>query len=304
VFSFLVYVLTMGGISGLIALGLNFQAGVSGLLNFGFVAFVGVGGYGAGIAASHGWPLPVGLALGLGAAALLAVAVARLGRNLGTDYWGIATLAVAEIVRTVALNEQWLTGGAQGISGLPPLFHLRGIHADLAFLGLVACCVVIAVTAFNRLTSGRFGRALRLLREEPQMAESFGYRLLNLKMTACVAGAMAGALGGALMAYYISFIGPDSMLAPETFVLWTMVMVGGLGNNFGTVLGAITVSIIFAAVPFLKDLIGMGSDMAGSLRLGLVGVMLLACLIWRPQGLIRERVGMPADTRLPEASRS
>lgn len=289
-FSFLIHVLTVGGIGALLALGLNFQAGIAGLLNFGFVAFVGVGAYGVGIAASHGWPIPVGVALGLAAAALLAAGIARLGRNLGADYWGIATLAVAEIVRTVALNESWLTGGAQGLGGLPPLFRLRGVEGDLAYLALVAVCVVIAVFAFMRLTSGRFGRGLRLMREEPQMAESFGYRLLTLKTTACVAGALAAALGGALMACYISFVGPDTLLASETFVLWTMVMVGGLGNSLGAVLGAVTVSIIFAGVPFLKDWIGIGSDLAGSLRLGLVGIMLLACLMWRPDGLLKERI--------------
>ncbi|KAB7559705.1 branched-chain amino acid ABC transporter permease, partial [Verminephrobacter sp. Larva24] len=111
-FDFLTYLLTIGGIYAIMALGLNIQAGYGGLLNFGHIAFAGIGAYATGIAHVRGWPVPAGMALGMALATALGWCIGRLGRKLAADYWGIATLAVAEILRTVALNEDWLTGGA------------------------------------------------------------------------------------------------------------------------------------------------------------------------------------------------
>jgi branched-chain amino acid transport system permease protein len=88
----------------------------------------------------------------------------------------------------------------------------------------------------------------------------------------------------------MSFVGPDYMLASETFVIWTMVMIGGLGNNLGVVLGALLVEAIYSAVPFAKDYLNISSDIAGAVRLGTIGVVLLACLLVRPGGLLPEKV--------------
>lgn len=121
-FDFLISSLTFGAIFALMALGLNLQAGLAGLLNFGHIAFAGIGAYGTGIAVHIGWHPGLGAAAGVAVAMALGWCVARLGKQLAADYWGIATLAIAEIIRTVATNELWLTNGAQGISGIPALF--------------------------------------------------------------------------------------------------------------------------------------------------------------------------------------
>ncbi|WP_199272122.1 branched-chain amino acid ABC transporter permease [Paraburkholderia acidiphila] len=290
-YSFLLHVATLSCIYALLALGLNLQAGFAGLLNFGFVAFAGVGAYASAITASLGYPVPIGMLIGVVAAMLVGFAMARLGRNLASDYWAIATLAVAELVRTVALNENWLTGGAQGISGVPALLRTAaGVQSDLAFFALALAMVVIAFLACMRLTRGRFGRAIRLMREEPALATSLGYQLVPLKVKATVTGAAIASVGGSLLAHYMSFVGPDYMLASETFVIWTMVMIGGLGNNLGVVLGAVLVEAIYSAVPFVKDYLDISSDIAGAVRLGTIGVILLACLLARPRGLIPERI--------------
>jgi branched-chain amino acid transport system permease protein len=276
----------------MIGLGLNLQAGYAGLVNFGFVAFVGLGAYAAGIATNAGWPIALGVLAGVASAAFLAVLMSRLGRNLSADYWGIATLALAEILRTVALNESELTGGAQGIGGINgPFTRLSTRHADAAFLTLAVVCLTLCFIASKRLSSGRFGRALKVMREQPALATCFGYNLIHLKTQASVAAAIPAALAGALLTYYTSFVGPDSMLASETFLIWTLVMIGGLGNGLGVICGAIVVQIVYSSVPFLKDILGIGSDLAGAMRLGIVGVLLLACLIWRPRGLVPERLG-------------
>lgn len=290
-FEFFVSTLTVAGIYALMALGLNLQAGYSGLLNFGHIAFAGIGAYATGIAIQSGLPALAGAAAGVAVAMALGWCIARLGRQLGSDYWGIATLAIAEILRTVATNEGWLTGGANGISAIPALFaDWPRPWSALGFMGLVLCAVGVCAWLCRRLGNGRFGRALRLMREEPQLAACMGYNLRSLKSRAIMSGAALTALAGSLYAHYMSFAGPDYMLASETFLLWTMLMIGGLGNTAGVLVGVVLVQAAYALVPFAKDIFGFNSDIAGALRLGLIGVILLACLLWRSEGLVPEKL--------------
>jgi branched-chain amino acid transport system permease protein len=292
--SFLLHVATLGCIYALMALGLNLQAGFAGLLNFGFIAFAGIGAYATAIVTGLGYPVLAGMLTGAVLAALVGMLMARLGRALASDYWAIATLAVAELVRTIALNENWLTGGAQGMSGIPALFaSASGASGDRAFFICALLLVGGAYAICTRLSRGRFGRALRLMREEPALASSLGYRLVPLKMQATVAGGVVTSIAGSLLAHYMSFVGPDYMLASETFVVWTMVMIGGLGNSRGVILGAFLVEAVYNAVPFAKDYLNIDSDLAGAVRLGAIGLILLGCLLWRPGGLLPERLWRP-----------
>jgi len=288
---FIVSSFTVAGIYALMALGLNLQAGVAGLLNFGHIAFAGLGAYATGIAIQAGWHPLAGAAFGVIAAMALGWCVARLGRQLGSDYWGIATLAIAEILRTIATNEGWLTGGAQGIAAIASPFDAWPRPWDaLGFLCAVLLAVALAAWACKRLADGRFGRALRLMREEPQLARCMGYDLRSLRTRSIMAGAALTAIAGSLYAHYMSFVGPDYMLAAETFLLWTMLMIGGLGNTAGVLVGVVLVQAAYAAVPFAKDHFHLGTDVSGALRLGLIGLILLACLLWRSEGLVPERL--------------
>lgn len=290
-FDFLLSTVTVAGIYALMALGLNLQAGYSGLLNFGHIAFAGIGAYATGIAINAGWSGFSGAAIGMLVAMALGWCIARLGRNLASDYWGIATLAVAEILRMVATNEVWLTEGAQGISGIHSLFDgLPRPWNSIAFLALVLAAVALFAWACRRVGNGRFGRALRLMREEPQLAACMGYNLRSLKTRAIMAGGAVAALAGSLYAHYMSFVGPDYMLAAETFWLWTMLMIGGLGNTAGVLVGVVVVQAAYSLVPFAKDALGFSSDLSGALRLGLIGAILLGSLLWRSQGLVPEKV--------------
>lgn len=290
-FDFLVSSLTIAGIYALMALGLNLQAGYAGLLNFGHIAFAGLGAYAAGIGFSLGWGILPSLAMGIAAAMLLGLFIASIGRKLAADYWGIATLAVAEILRTIATNEGWLTGGANGISAIPALFDgLARPWDSVAFLALVAAILAVCAVVCSRLGNGRFGRALRLMREEPQLATCMGYDLRSLKTRAIMSGAAIAALGGFLYAHYMSFAGPEYMLASETFLLWTMLMIGGLGNTAGVLVGVVVVQAAYVFVPFIKDWLSLSSDVSGAVRLGLIGTILLLCLMWRSEGLVPEKL--------------
>lgn len=291
-FDFTLHVITMVAIYGLLALSLNFQLGFGGLVNFGQIALFGCGAYGTGIAFMHQFGPLAGILLGCAFVSMLALFFARLGRSLGADYWGIATLSIGEILRTVATNEDWLTGGAQGIGGIPHLFSglARGT-SQMLMLALILLVLAASWFALHRVTESKFGLSLRLLREEPQLAASLGYDLDGLRRRIMLVGAIPAALAGSLFAHYISFVGPDQMFSSETFVIWTMVIIGGMGNHAGAIIGAILIQTLFAMVPFAKDWIGLSSEYVAALRLLLIGGGLLGFLLWRPQGLIPERVG-------------
>ncbi len=290
-FDFFISSLTIAGIYALMALGLNLQAGYAGLLNFGHIAFAGLGAYSTGIFIREGLGAFPGALFGVIVAMALAWCIARLGRELAADYWAIVTLAIAEILRTFATNEDWLTEGAQGIGNLPSLFDSWPRPYDsIAFLVFVLLAVAVAAWLCTRLGNGRLGRALRVMREQPKLAACMGYDLVALRTRSLMSAAALTALGGSLYAHYMSFVGPDYMVAAETFLLWTMIMIGGLGNTAGVLLGVLLVQGAYTLVPFVKDLFGFGTDVAGALRLGLIGFILLACLLWRSEGLLPEKV--------------
>lgn len=290
-FEFIVATLTVAGIYGIMALGLNFQAGYAGLLNFGHIAFAGLGAYATAITMQAGGSPLLGMAIGVIAAVALGAGIARLGRQLGADYWGIATLAIAEILRTVATNEGWLTGGANGISPIPMLFDsLPRPYDTLAFLALVLAILAAFTWLTKRLADGRFGRALRVMREEPKLAACFGYNLRSLKSRAVMTSAAVTAVAGSLYAHFMSFTGPDYLLSSETFALWTILMIGGIGNVWGVLAGTAIVQGAYTLVPFAKDYLHFGSDSAGALRLGVIGLILLVCLMWRSEGLVPEKL--------------
>ncbi|AUH02313.1 branched-chain amino acid ABC transporter permease [Pectobacteriaceae bacterium CE70] len=290
-FDFLLHIITIAGIYALVALSLNIQAGYAGLLNFGHIAFVGIGAYAAGIGAQLGIPFVLSGAIGIGLAMLSGAGMAVLGRQLAADYWGIATLAVAEIIRIVIINENELTGGAQGIGNIAAPWSSGSQQSDSIIFAIVILLVLLLVTLLSlQIGKSRFGRALRLMREQPQLATCMGYHLQWLKCQTLMCSAAIGALAGILLAWYTSYVSPDYLLSSETFLIWSMVMIGGIGNVAGVLIGVLVVESLYNFIPFAKDMFHISSDITGALRLGMVGVILLGCLLGRAGGLLPERL--------------
>jgi branched-chain amino acid transport system permease protein len=291
VLDFLLYVVTVAAIYSLFSLSLNLQAGVTGLLNFGHVAFFGIGAYSSGIVALNGGGWVLGIVVGIVVSSLLGVAIGRLGRTLAADYWAIVTLAVAECLRLIITNESALTGGPQGISGIAgPFSALSGVGAALTWLVLCAALAAAAYLVSETLTRMQFGRVLRLLREEPMLAASLGHDVTRQKMRVLAVAAPIAAVGGSVYTLYISYIGPNQMLPIETFLVFTMLIIGGIGNNRGAVLGALLIQVIYAGSRFLKDIFPIPDQSASSVRLLIVGLVLTAFLMTRPQGLLAEKL--------------
>jgi branched-chain amino acid transport system permease protein len=291
VLEFLLGVAVLAALYGVLSVSLNLQAGVTGLLDFGLVAFFGIGAYATGIASIHDVPWELGVLIGAALAAVLGAAVGALGRTLGAEYWAIATLAVAELLRLVALNSDGLTRGAQGITSVQPFFPGLGPTArDLAWL--VIAVALLAVCAFIswRVTETQFGRVLRLIREREDQAAALGHNVVGAKVRVMALSGVMAALMGSLYTHYITFIGPQQMAPFATFLVWTMVVVGGFGSLTGVVAGAFLVQLLYELTRFIDDVTNISAESAGGIRILVVGAALLGFLFFRPAGLVPERL--------------
>ncbi|UWR31925.1 branched-chain amino acid ABC transporter permease (plasmid) [Sulfitobacter sp. W002] len=290
-FDFLIHVASGACLYGILALALNLQTGFTGLVNFGLIALFGCSTYGAALGYALGWGPIAGLSMGIIFAVLVGLFFARIGRNMTEDYWGIATLSLAEIMRLVLTNQQGITGGAQGVSGLPVTFAGLRPYDEVARLVLYAALLIFCLLLSQRILRSGFGLSMKLMREEPQLARAPGYDLANIRRIVMIISGIMCAVVGFLYAHYLTFVGPEQLFAPETFLIWSMVIIGGITNNWGVVAGAILMQFALAYVPFIKDWLDMPTDFVAATRSIIVGGGILAFLIWRPKGLFPERIG-------------
>ena len=290
-FEFLLGVAVVATLYGILAISLDLQAGVTGLLNFGLVAFFGLGAYATGIASIHGYSWVLAILVGMALAALAGAAVGLLGRTLASDYWAIATLALAELLRLVTLNSDSLTRGAQGITTVRPFFpELGPTQRDLAWLALGLVVLALCLLIARRITETQFGRALRLLREREPLAAALGHNVVSAKVRVMALSAPMAALAGSLYTHYFTFIGPQQLAPFGTYLVWTMVVVGGLGSARGVIAGAFLVELLYEVTRFIDDITGISPESAGGIRILVVGAALLFFLFFRPAGLIPERL--------------
>lgn len=294
---FILSIALLAAVYGIYALSLNLQVGVTGMLNFGQVAFVGIGAYSVAILDSHGVHWSIGFLVGALLAGTAGALLGRLGRNLASDYWAIATLALAEVVRLIALNEDGLTGGAQGLAGVTGLWtSLSGSARTLATLATALVLLAVAYVVATRIRNSQFGRVLLLIRENSDLAASLRHDVVSAKSRVMAAAAIMAAVGGGFYAMYISFIGPTQLLPFATFLVFSMIVVGGLGNAAGAVLGAVLVTVLYDASRFLGNVLTLSADQVAGIRIFLVGAILLGFLMVRTEGLLPEKV-RSADAR-------
>jgi branched-chain amino acid transport system permease protein len=302
--SYLAFFLTMAGIMAIITLGLNLQWGYTGLFNGGIVAFFGAGAYGTMILGSGaepdqfgGFDLPwlVAITGGVLFAAALAWVVGVLTLRLKHDYLAISTFGVAVALESLVRNSQWLTGGARGLRGFPRPFE--DLVGDTFTYGLVFLAIVLVVLALvwwgiERLVHSPFGRALRAIREDETAARALGKNPARLRLWSLVIGSAIMGAGGGLYVSYTAFISPQDLLPVLTFQVWAMLIVGGAGNNRGAVLGAVLIWGVWTLSGFALTRLAPDSIQldAGSIQYILIGTLIVTMLLWRPEGLLPERI--------------
>lgn len=286
-----IYFGTMAGLFAILALTLNFHYGFSGLVNFGHVGFFAVGAYAAAILSKAGAPTWLGFLVAILAAGATGYLVSLPTRKLSVHYWAIITIAISELIRLVALNEGWLTGGSFGIDSIPqPLAAVIPTQLYPAFyLLFVWCFVALTFYLLHLLVSSPFGRVLKALREEDDLALALGKPVSRFKVKAMTIGAALAGLAGALYAYYITYISPLDFMPLITFLAWVMVMLGGKGNLWGSVLGGWIIVIFFNSTRYVKDFLPFQDQTVASLRMVIIGLLIMLVVLYRPQGLLPEK---------------
>ncbi|SDR57352.1 amino acid/amide ABC transporter membrane protein 2, HAAT family [Rhizobiales bacterium GAS191] len=292
--NYLISMAVSAGIYALMALGLNVIWGMAGMVNLGLVGFFAVGAYvSALLTLKLGLPIVVGMLAGTIAAALTGVLVTLVTARLRGDYMAIVTLGFAETIRVIANNEIWLTNGTDGLSGIAGPFRstLSPDEFNLVYLCLVSAIVIIAFVLAERLCHSPFGRVLRAIRDDEQVAAVAGKPVMAFKIKAFAAGSAALGLAGALYGHYTSFIAPDIFVPLLTLYIKLSLLAGGLGNNRGAILGAVVVVFFLESSRFVVPLIpGLSPVQGAALREFLISVSLIVILRWRPGGLLPERI--------------
>jgi len=299
---YLVFFLIVVSIYAIVVMGLNLQWGYTGLFNAGVVAFYAIGAYGTAILIGPeratlygGFDLPflVGLAGGMAAAGLAGMIVALATLRLREEYLAIATFGVAITIQLVALNFDTLTGGANGLIGLPrpfyDYFEVPNAY-NLAYLGAVFLCATIIYIALERAVRSPWGRILRAIREDVTAARSLGIDPMMIRLQAFVLGSMIMGLAGGLYVGFIGFVSPIDFLPILTFQIWAMLIVGGSGNNRGAAVGALVVWGLWTiSGHFIGQIVPPGyQSQAGSIQALLIGLVIVLTLLFRPRGLIGE----------------
>ena len=298
----------------LLALGLNIVVGFAGLLDLGYVAFYAVGAYTYALLASPHFdlhlPFWVILPIGAAVAAFFGVLLGAPTLKLRGDYLAIVTLGFGEIVRIFLNNLSRpvnITSGPQGIARIDPFklgdfsFARLESFAGLEFSGPIKyyyllLAVMLAVILVNlRLQNSRIGRAWEAIREDEIAARAMGINTRNLKLLAFAMGASFGGVAGGMFSAIQAFISPESFVLVESIMVVSMVVLGGMGNIWGVILGAVLLSFTpeilrWTVEPVQEAIFGRQLIEPEVIRMLLFGLALVLIMLFRPAGLLPSAV--------------
>ncbi|MBD1851297.1 branched-chain amino acid ABC transporter permease [Leptolyngbya sp. FACHB-711] len=427
---FIVSLIIFAAVFAVFSLGLNLQWGYTGLINFGHVAFMTIGAYTTVLLTLQGVPLWVATLAGAAIAALLGLLIGFSTLRLRTDYLAIVTIGVSELIRLVAVNEDWLTRGTFGIqrfalplagvnpslpvrvlmvavfggvialsywqgwkwlrqqlksipqsalvntsiaalgyvtslalllygsgiiarqlkfsNALPPIILGIGLLVGLAAIialyvwlakkmsdrfpawtsgltivmtgilaglglwassyairslydyssnppknGLMFVSVLIVALlywALERLARSPWGRILKAIREDEEVAKALGKNVFWYKLQSLMIGGAIAGISGAMYAWQLTTVYPDNFQPIVTFNAWTMVVLGGAGSNAGAILGAAIFWAYQTVTRFiLEDIVPLDDARLGAFRVMLIGLLLMVLMIWRPQGILGKK---------------
>jgi len=280
----LFHLLIMSGIYIILALSLNLLLGYAGLFSVGHGAFYGIGAYAAAILATQlGFPFWGEILAAACIAGLCGFVIGFPTLRLRGDYLALATFGFAVIIYSVFNNWYDLTRGPLGIRGIPKvvLFSIP-LTSLWSYTILVGFLVLLTLFCIRRLTRSAFGKVLEAIREDDVAAMAIGKNIARFKVLAFVIAAFFAGIAGVLYAHYVTFIDPSSFLIQESFLIFSMVIFGGMGSLGGSILGAAILVILPEALRFL----GLPSAVAANLRQMIFGGLIVFIINWRPEGLL------------------
>ncbi len=293
---YLLHILVMASLFAILAASFNLLVGFAGLFALSQAAFFGVGAYVTAILATKlGLAFPLPLLIGVLVTAMVGMLVALPALRIGGDHLVIVTLALQIIVIAVMINWRSVTGGTDGIAAIPKIL-IFGIPLDTPgrFLPLALAVAAASLAIAWRLATSPFARAVRAMRENEAAVQAAGKNVVAIKLAVFAFSAGLAAVAGGLYARYIGFVSAETFTLDVTIYILAMVILGGTGNLWGSVLGA----VILTFLPEILKFIALPPDIADKSRQILYGLALIAILLLRPQGLLGE---MPARRRAPVA---
>lgn len=329
----IIALLTFFGISAIMALSLNLQYGLAGIPNFGLALFVSIGAYTAGVTYTRLLPrlagqealYPCGMELGqalqlrgdimrnlplVGWSNFLITLViaALIGGLVGylfsypalrlKDEWYLALVLLvgSEIVRIIVRGYEPIICAHAGLSGLAQPFRFLGNAqlASMAFAGLVVTVAGLCYWYCERLVRSPYGRLLKAIREDETVATSLGKSVPRIRGQVMFIGSALAAIAGVLFVVNLGFASANDYAVALTLDVWVMVVLGGLGNNRGALLGALLITILDRVTAISAIQLNMlGAQLEFNyVRYILFGLILLLMLRYRPQGILPE----PAKT--------
>lgn len=283
---YFVHLAILVAIYAMLAMSLNLVVGYTGLLSVTHAAFYGIGAYATAILLTQsGVGFFLALLLGMALAAVLGLLIGLVLSKFDDDYYALGSIGFNVIVFSLFLNWQDLTRGPLGIPGIPRP-HLLGIDfsSNLPFLALALVFTALVYGASRFIVNSSFGRVLKAIREDERALQVFGYRTLSYKLAVFVIASALAALAGSLFASYITFIDPRGFNLVESIFILTVIILGGLASLHGSLLGALFLIVLPEALRF----VGFPGDVAAQMRQVIYGLILIALMFYRPQGLMGE----------------
>lgn len=261
---------------------LNLSVGFTGLLNMGHIAFFGIGAYASALLVMHGVPYIIAFILAGLISSVFGFILIFATKNLKGDYLALTTLGFSFVIYSVFLNWTDLTRGPLGIPGIPkPEFFGFIVNTKFEYLFFVFIVCLIIYLFLSRLTSSRYGRLLEAVRDDQIRLKTLGKNVFRLKIQSIMISSFCAGLAGSLFAHYISFIDPGSFFIYDLITIFTIVMVGGLASNKGTVIATFIILLIPEALRFVE----MPSSIIGPMRQIIYALILIGILMYKPRGL-------------------
>ncbi len=264
------------GIYIILASSLNITNGYTGLFSFGHAAFYGIGAYTAAILATRfGFPFLLTLPFAGIVAGLFGAAIALPTLRLKGIFLALVTIGFQQITYLVIMNWIGLTRGPMGIPGIPPAsFFGFDLSGNFGYYYLILVLDVGVIFLISRIVDSRVGRTFVAIREDELAAQSIAVNTFRAKVLSFVLATFFAGIAGAFFAHHARFVSADSFRLEETFLILTMLIVGGMGSILGPVIGAIFLVILPEVFRSLAEYRGV-----------VYGVIMIAAILFRPEGI-------------------
>ena len=271
---------------GILTLSLNYVAGFTGIISLSHATFYGIGAYSTAIlTVKYGFSFLLSVAIGMFLAAVIAYIVSIPLLKLQEDAFILVSFGFAIIGYHVLLNWQSITNGALGIKGIKaPVIFGFSFSGKPFFLCLVLVALICTYFILYRIVKSPYGTIMKNIRENSIVASVNGHDVTAYKRSVYTVGALFAALAGSLMATFLMFIEPKSFeLMISVFILIALIL-GGMGNLKGSILGAVFIILI----PEILRFVGFPNTIIGEMQQITYGLILVLLMILRPQGLLGE----------------